>query len=239
MKIEVNALHQIEITSECNLRCVYCPSPKLGRPKVHMSRMHYARALEWAEHYVRSGTQFSLNLAGIGESTLHPDFVEYVAMAREAVGPDTEVLLASNGLLITEELIKQVAPYNLRIHISLHRPEKAAKAVDLCRKYGLLSGLSIEPAVASINWAGQVDWPVTAQANRQCMWIGNGMLMAMADGRLTTCCLDSTGAGVVGHVDDTIGQVFTKPYKLCQSCDQIIQIEGYDQRQGTYQGIQL
>src|SRR3990167_4554438 len=99
--MRINHIHQIEITSHCNLRCVYCPSPNLGRPKVHMDRPTFERSLAWAKAlHDRSPGQPELNLAGIGESTLHPFFQEYIERARAVMGWDIEFVLATNGLLV-------------------------------------------------------------------------------------------------------------------------------------------
>ena len=227
----VTALHQLELESRCNLRCVYCPSPNLGRPKQSMERATFLRALEWVKHFVREGTQRELNLAGIGESTLHPEFFDFIALAREAAGPHTFVNFTTNGLLFTEELAKHCQAHGVSVFVSLHRPEKAGPAVNLARKYGVLAGVSNDPALAAINWAGQVDWEVTATPGvRGCPWIRQGRAMAMADGRVTTCCYDATGAGVIGHVNDPIGSLKTKPYSLCRTCEQEISVVGFDQR---------
>ena len=218
----VTAMHQIEITSRCNLVCRYCPSPKLKRPKVDMDLATYKRALEWATFYVSRGTMQELNLAGIGESTMHPDFVEYVRLARDAVGSHTRIVLATNGLLVTDEMAEAVQVYNPRFYVSLHRPEKAGPAIEILKRYGLIDGVSGDPSYAAIEWAGQVEWFTSAAQGQTCDWMLNGWMMAMADGRLTTCCLDASGVGVIGHVDDPIGKAEIKPYELCQKCHLVV-----------------
>src|ERR1700678_3005327 len=81
----VHDLHQIELTSRCNLRCVYCPSPNLKRPKVDMSEETFAKCLGWLTYAVKVHKQEEVNLAGIGESTLHPRFLEYATRVRQAI----------------------------------------------------------------------------------------------------------------------------------------------------------
>lgn len=231
----LRAIHQIELSSECNLRCVYCTSPTLGRPKLHMTRELFERALFWVRHFIKNKNneqRAELNLAGIGESTLHPNFAELVHVARAAVGADVPLVVTTNGLLITEELVLEVKSANLGFFVSLHRPEKAGPAVEILRRHGLFLGASSDPALASIDWAGQVKWPVSTPADtRPCPWIRDGWGMVFADGRISTCCLDSDGRGVVGHVDDdpAVG-VKLKPYSLCEACDQVVGVEGYNQR---------
>ena len=216
----ITTLHQIEMTSICNLRCGYCTWPTMPRPKMHMTRETYMKAIGWVRHFVRKGTQGELNLAGIGESTLHPNFVEFVGIAREAVGPDIPIVLATNGLAMTDAMARALVPYNTRIWVSLHRPEKAGPAIEILKRHGLLNGVSADPSIASIDWAGQVEYHVSAPPS-VCDWLKTGWAMVMADGRIATCCLDATGAGVVGTVDDDPDSIRIQPYDLCRGCHMV------------------
>lgn len=220
-RYKVRSLHQIEMTSECNLRCKYCVHPKMPRPKRHMADGIWRSALNWVERFVETGTQGpELNLAGIGESTMHPRFVEHVYEAREALGDERHLILATNGLLMTDELAQAIRKARPRVWVSLHRPEKGGLAVEALRRAGILAGVSTDPALASIDWAGQVDWHVSANPmTRICPWVARAQVMVMADGRVTTCCLDGSGAGVLGTVHDDLAQMETAPYSLCETCD--------------------
>src|SRR5229473_1263309 len=199
------SLHQIELTSRCNLRCVYCPSPTLGRPKVDMSWAHYLRALEHVKHYREAGTQTHLNLAGIGESTIWPFFVQSLPLARRAmgwdrVGPHGErrfIGLATNGLELTETMCQVAKDCEVYFWVSLHRPEKAGPAIELARRYGVFAGTSSDPSTNADDWAGQVKWFRSQFYSSQCQWLREGKVMALADGRVTTCCLDASGVGVI------------------------------------------
>lgn len=234
----ITAIHQIEITSRCNLRCVYCPSPSIvagkypNRPAVDMKRYHFERALLWVEFYRRWGGQPELNLAGIGESTLHPEFVDFVRMARRVMGDEGHIVFATNGILCDEIMVKDLAKYKVRVWVSLHRPEKAARAVELYKKYGLLVGVSIDPSVNSNDWAGQVDWHRSGN-EFPCPWLNEGRLFVLSDGRISRCCLDAQGVGILGHVDDPIGSIETSPYSLCMKCYQTIDSPTWDQKRGV------
>lgn len=233
----VTGIHQIEITSRCNLRCVYCPSPSIvagkypNRPAVDMTRENFERTLLWVDFYLRQGTQGELNLAGIGESTLHPELLDFVRLARVVMGNGGRIVFATNGLICDETMVKELAALKVRVWVSLHRPEKAAIAVDLYRRHNMLDGVSSDPSINSNDWAGQVKW-IKSGARFPCPWMKNGWLMAMADGRLTSCCLDAQGIGIVGHVNDPLGSAETKPYELCKKCYQDIESSTWNQEQG-------
>ena len=227
----IRAIHQIEITSMCNLRCKYCTHPHMPRAKQHMDLTTFEAALSWASQLHNKYGQQELNLAGIGESTMHPNFIDYVYRAREAMGDDVRLILATNGLLLTEEMCRELAPTKVWIWVSLHRPEKAGPALEAAKKYNLLKGVSSDPSLASINWAGQVDWMVTTPvAGSPCTWVPNGRVMVMSDGRITACCLDSKGNdGVLGSVFDNVEALRTHPYDICHDCHLKLNIPGYEQ----------
>lgn len=232
----VESIHQIEVTSRCNLRCVYCPSPKLdkpreeggfGRAKIDISDAHFERALEWAAYFERQGTQRELAMTGIGEPLLHPRFVDYLAMAREVL-PTNPITFSTNGLELAkasgDDLLARMAPYSPQIYVSTHRPEKAGLAIAKVKAAGLFETENTSFATdGAMDWAGQVDWPVQIEKDSVvCAYLGLGWSVVLADGRMTRCCYDATGDGSFGHVDDPIGTLATSPWSLCEPCHQVV-----------------
>lgn len=218
IRYPIRRLHQIEITSRCNLRCKYCLHPSMERAKIDMDEATYIRCLEHARWFKKFRGQTELNICGVGESTMHPEFVRYMALAREYVGDDVYLTLATNGLLITDELAKEMAKYNLRVWLSLHRPEKAGPALEILKKYKIIEGCSADPAVAAIDWAGQMDWHVSAPQG-YCAWMQHGRVFVLSDGRVSRCCLDAHAIGVFAHVDDDLTHTSMNAYKLCETCN--------------------
>lgn len=218
--MNVTGIHQIEMTSRCNLRCPYCAHPHMPRAKQDMNDDVFLESIRWVEKFVSDGTQArQLNFAGIGESTLHPKFCEWVVFARSRL-PSLDFILATNGVNVTEEHAQAMQAARMRVWVSLHRPEKAKPTVDMLRRYGVLQSPSCDPAVAAVDWAGQVDWPVTAPIHpEQCMWLATKQVMVASDGRILSCCFDGKGEdGVLGTVFDDLAQMEHKPYSLCQTC---------------------
>ena len=220
--MKVSRIHQIEITSRCNLKCRYCVHPKMGRPKIDMSMDIFNTAVRKAKQCVEYHGQVELNLAGIGESTMHPDFIDMVGIARSMVGWDTLITITTNGVALTEDMVKGLVKYRPTIFVSMHRPEKAGPAIELLKRYNMLQGVSADPSIAAIDWAGQVEWHVSCRKDIPCPWLTNGQVMVMADGNVTTCCLDGEGDGIIGHITDDMATWEVKPYSLCKDCHHIV-----------------
>ena len=179
----------------------------------------FERALEWVHHFqeMLGGTQDSLSLTGIGEPTLHPMFLEFCQLARKAL-PQGFIHLATNGILLTEELAEVMAHLAVKVDISLHVPEKARYAVDIAKRHGILHHVNPGATVSGIDWAGQIKyWRVTAPITT-CQYLEQGWGCVLVDGRITTCCMDADGSGTVGHVMEPIGTKYLKPYGLCKTC---------------------
>lgn len=217
----ISAVHQIEMTSRCNLRCRYCVHPTMPRAKQDMDEDTYVKSLDWARQFALRGTQRELNLAGIGESTIHPQFIRFLELARYSMPTGFRITVTTNGVAVTEDMVREMAKYSPSVFVSLHRPEKAGPAIELFKKYQMLEGASADPSIAAINWAGQVKWHVSVMQRRDCSWMREGKVMVMADGRITRCSLDGSGAGVLGTINDDLLSLRTNPYSLCESCDQI------------------
>ena len=246
----VTAIHQIEITSRCNLRCVYCPSSQMmhatalraedpgtvspWRPAVDMAEDVFEAALSLARFFVRQGTQRELNLAGIGESTLHPQFPAWLRAARTFLGDGVRLIFATNGLIVTQEILGAVEATGTRVWVSLHRLEKAGLAVEAYRKIGALDGVSADPSINAYDWAGQVEWFNSPRAHPlACQWIREGKAFVRADASIATCCVDACGDGTIAGDTRRIGDanlLGIQPYNLCRTCIQEIAVHGHNQR---------
>jgi hypothetical protein len=220
----IRVIHQIEITTFCNLRCKYCPHPKQEKlrqqPAMHMARDTFERAVWWAKQL--NGADQELALTGIGESLMHPHFVEFLAHARKKL-PQNPITVSTNGILLDDALCEKIKPYRPQIYVSLHRPERGGPAIEAAKRHDLFMAANLSAASAAFDWAGQVDWYVSAPANITCEYLRSGWSVVLVDGRITTCCLDASAKGVVGHVDDdilslTMPGTGLKPYELCKTC---------------------
>ena len=220
----VTQLHQLEPTTRCNLRCVYCPQA-LGTPKgsgfprarEDMTMETFNQVMDLLKYYVKQGTQGELAFTGIGEPTLHPELPQMMEQARKILGFGRPLVMSTNGLTFTEEIAKALEPLRVKVYVSLHRPEKAGPAIEIARRYGLFENSNNGFATSSFNWAGQVKWHVSHDRT-PCSYLYEGWGTVLVDGRVSTCCLDADGSGVVGHVTDDPATLAMKPFKLCQTC---------------------
>jgi len=125
----------IEITTRCNLRCVYCARTAGNRAVEDMSLETFSRVLELLPHAYR------ITLVGLGEPLLHPQVVACVAMAKAR---GRRVALATNALLLTPELSERLLEAGLDgISFSLDAP--TPELADQVR-----AGTTLERALANI-----------------------------------------------------------------------------------------
>lgn len=219
VRVKVRSVYQIEVSSECNLRCKYCMHPNLQRPKQHMKYRTFVKALEWVKHFRNKDplVQREISLTGLGEAIMHPYIVDFIRMSREVIG-DGKIVIATNGLLLTEEFCKKVAEYNPRFFVSLHRPEKAAHAIEAAKKYGLLESVNGQAAYNAFDWAGQVEWFNSAPTS-VCRYVGEGSVVVLENGDLSICCMDGNGISLVGNLyTSDIDNLYTESKEICYKC---------------------
>lgn len=218
----ISGIHQIELTSRCNLKCRYCVHPTMRRAKADMTLETLTQALEWVKFFQKKGTQGELNIAGIGESTIHPDVIGMVDYIRATVGKDIRLVLATNGVYVDDDIVACFKRNRVDVFVSLHRPERAAAALNKYKQAGVLCGYSIDPTISSVDWAGQIKWPVTTQWGTPCPWIGGQYVIVTSQGYILSCSFDGQELdGMLGSVEDNIEEMEVLPYSLCKFCHHV------------------
>lgn len=114
----------VTITSACNLDCPICYVHNKNHGAFHMGVDDFARILEQlqADH---GGELDIVNLTG-GEPTVHPHFLEFLAMARQA--GVHRVTICTNGIRLAKDegLVEQIAELGGRVALSFDTFETEA-----------------------------------------------------------------------------------------------------------------
>lgn len=222
--MHVTTINTIETSSICDNKCQYCPAKDQHRFRGvgFMDMDTFAAALHWVRIFADRGTQRELNLFGVGEPTLNPNIVEMVKLARIALPDHLPVHLNTNGNTFTEELAWKLKDAGVsEIDITAHDPRATVKTMRTLKKLGIKSQVSFDFVTQPNNWAGQVDWFDPDYAY-PCPWLHKGQVMVMSDGRVTRCCIDAFGKGIVGHVMFNLDLIDLTPFALCEDCHQTV-----------------
>jgi MoaA/NifB/PqqE/SkfB family radical SAM enzyme len=182
----------------------------------------WRECLRWLSHFVGHGTQGELVLSGTGEPTLHPRLPEMAMQARRVLGPHHRLMTTTNGIAVTPALVEALKPSQIRVYVSLHRPELAEVAVALLQQAGLFADAVMDPVMGPNSWAGQVDWPdrinAGGLARPVCPWLSRGWMFVASDGRQFACCYANGHTPVLGHVTNPIGNIVPRPWAVCGAC---------------------
>jgi hypothetical protein len=209
---KISTVHQIELSTKCNLRCGYCPHPKLQREKTHMKMEVFEAALAWAK--VLGGPE--LSLTGMGEAILHPQFCDMIRMARSAL-PATELLLSTNGIALDDEILSVLREVNATLYVSAHHAITAGKALDKAIKAGVRTGVNHNIVGSGFDWAGQVEWANLAMPH-VCQYMSQGWATVLQNGDVVACCMDAHGLYPFGNVMDAEKPTHIGAIPLCARC---------------------
>lgn len=183
----------------------------------------FERTLEHVAYYLKAGTQRELSLTGIGEAIMHPQFVPMMWRAREVMG-DGPIYVATNGTEMTPELAAEMHKAGIGVFVSLHRPEVAGKAIRMLDEAKVARGYNHAFVDSSLDWAGQVDWHVSAP-RAQCNYLARGWAVVRQDGAVNACCMDAHGLYRLATVWDEPGSLKTRPIGLCKQCNLTVPAE--------------
>ncbi len=235
--MKIKTINTIELSSICDNACEYCPAKDQSqyRPTGLMQEEVYKKAVNQVLKLCRAGTQLELNLFGVGESTLHPQLIEWVEYARKHLPFNQTLHLNTNGNRMTHEMANGLQKAGISsIDITGHNHKSTAKTIKIFRDIGIAGNLSYDFVTAPNNWAGQVDWfepdnRLPHYRNNPCPWLARGQIMVMSNGNITTCCIDAFGKNVFGNIFDDLDKLEIKESELCQTCHHKIPEAHYPQ----------
>ena len=104
----------LEISGNCNLDCIMCG---YGRSKTKERKLMTREMFEHViEHYCEGIRTLRLNACG--ESTVHPEFKEFLSYARQAL-PDVDIKLFSNINYRDPSISKAMADADVQLIMSI------------------------------------------------------------------------------------------------------------------------
>jgi len=153
-KVTIN----LELTSKCNARCIMCPQEMIVRPQL-MTLDTFYQALA----RINTDDVFRTVIAGYGEPTTHPRFMEFVSAIGDHSG---RFDMVSNGQLLDEEKLRHLdgkidsliisfssidAEVYRGVHVNLDH-EKVKANIALASKFlkKTTLGISLTPLVECI-----------------------------------------------------------------------------------------
>lgn len=143
----------LEITSLCNAVCTFCPRSSLERTARFMTRETVERV---AESLRKERGIPLVVLAGIGESTLHPELTEFVRILTDA---GARVCLTTNGWNLTIQHVDALVQSGLKeLNVSLN----ATTAQTHLAVMQLKNFEQIAASCRSIAEAQRARWPKLA-----------------------------------------------------------------------------
>lgn len=140
------------VTSECNINCWYCHNEGMPYEVEYMSR----NLIDYIENFLGN---YRCMVARIvysgGEALLHDNILDYIAKLRKFT---ESASLVTNGILVTEDLIKQLKSVGLskmRLGIDSFRRKRSrpthgscehvnpTEIINICRDNGIIIELNI------------------------------------------------------------------------------------------------
>ena len=227
--MKIQTITTLELSSICNLSCVYCINRLLvkdpNRKPGIMSDAVFDRCVELLQALTKRGTQKEVNLNGNGESLLDPKLTERIATLREKVDGKLLIQFSTNGLALTPSLASGLKQAGInRIDLSTHDTAAARKARDVFIKAGMSGLVTTGPITGAHNYAGQLEPENSVEyvpKGLKCDPLIEGRAYIQSEGDVVPCCYDYKNLGRIGHVfDDDILERELKPFALCEQCHQ-------------------
>ena len=182
----------IEINSNCNFRCPYCPNHKHHRLVEYMDKNLFAYILKQLGDLGFNG-RVSPNL--YNEPTLHPKFMEYMVEIKEYV-PDCNLVVYTNASRLNEKMYKKMSGIVDHWKITIH-PESHGMYVppfvhdNTIRKF--------DDTYILHNRCGTVDHPLAKKKPDRCFADLDAMYVNFK-GDVVVCCNDFNAEHTVGNV---------------------------------------
>lgn len=206
MKEKLPLAIEIEINSDCNLSCAYCPNAKSERAeKGMMSRALFEEIMKQLEKYDYSGR---ISYHFYNEPTLSPDLNYFVGLTKKYL-PKAKSILYSNGTLLNKEKIDQLYADGLhRFIITEHHQAKLHNLDFISEDKSLYTAnrfkFSSYKELPMTNRGGAVKAGVRiSEPLKTPCFIPRCVLVVTVKGNVLACYEDYFQSHVMGNVTET------------------------------------
>jgi len=129
---------EIKCNTKCNLKCKYCFVSSGDYDTNFIVNSEYLLSKVKKVIEIKGNYDIEIHIAPYGEALLYPSLYDVIKNLWEVKGIET-ISMQSNGLLLTDEIIKNLNELNLtRINISLNTlNEKLAESLCNCKTYNI------------------------------------------------------------------------------------------------------
>ena len=191
-------LLSIEINSECNRKCKWCPNAYFDRKDIVFLDMSI---IEKVLKQCVGVAQMNFN--NYNEPCMDPRLVDIVRMARRILGPECHIYLNTNGDFLTKELFDALkdagmSTFNITDYDGNSRidfaPTNRVQNIRLYNRAGLVKKMGISSPLAA---------PCPKPSNE---------LVVNYLGQVVLCCSDFLGEVVVGDAKtEAIADIWNSP----------------------------
>lgn len=203
-KSEFFSVVEIEINSECNRRCSYCPNSFLSRKSSKMMT---------AELFQNLLAQLSdLSFEGIlsfhfyNEPLLHPQLVQWVELASKTL-PKARIYLYSNGTLLTQEIFEALVKAGMQsITVTRHEGLNSLPVDQWKNNLSaeLLTHLILQnhQEVQKTNRGGLLNLGLMTPPKLSC-YMPSSMIVVTSEGNVLPCYEDYEEKLSLGNIQTT------------------------------------
>jgi hypothetical protein len=210
-------IYGIEVSGLCNRYCPYCPYPSSTREKGLMSIDTFNISID----LVKKLNQNWILLHNFGEPLLNPKLIEFIKIARNYVD---KVAISTNGILLSRDYAISLKKAGLTgLCISVYDLRVAIKAINNCRGLGILKWVRI---LFNHTWANTSEQKPyfsyffdIIPKPKECIFKRNDWTVILWDGRISSCCIDMDGNGIIGSIyDKNPLELHSISFSLCKYC---------------------
>jgi len=179
----------IELNSDCNLRCHYCPNRDHYRGQNYMPESMFLKIIDELAEIDFSGR---VTPSLYGEPLLHPSIVPYMYHVRELL-PKATIVMFTNGVKLDQEMYDSIVDSVDQFRVTKHAD------YDITAAGGKMFVRDFNQDVVLSNRCGLIDHPQAKSFHKAC-WGLTGQSFINYKGDFLLCCNDFHGEKPFGNV---------------------------------------